>query len=87
MNKTTAVYVRVSSLYQRQDSQVKELKNYCRLRRWSNLAFYQDRLSGAEVARPELDRMMSIVRAGHHRTGRFMRDRADSFVGCLAPWL
>ncbi|MGO8928810.1 MAG: recombinase family protein [Limisphaerales bacterium] len=84
MNRATAVYVRVSSLDQRQDSQVKELKNHCRLRNWTNLVLYQDKLSGAEVARPELDRMMSDVRAG--RVGRvvcFKLDRLGRSVAHL----
>lgn len=85
MNRATAVYTRVSTPDQRQDSQVKELKNYCRLRRWSNLALYQDKLSGAEVARPELDRMMSDVRAGRiERVICFKLDRLGRSVCHLA---
>jgi len=64
---------------------VKELKDYCRMRRWSNLAFYQDKLSGAEVARPELDRMMRDVRAGQiERVICFKLDRLGRSVSHLA---
>ena len=85
MNKATALYVRVSTLDQRQDSQVKELKNYCRLRKWTNLTFYKDKASGAELARPELDRMMRDVRAGRiERVVCFKLDRLGRSVAHLA---
>jgi len=85
VNNATALYVRVSSLDQRQDSQVKELKNHCRLRKWTNLVFYQDKLSGAAVARPELDRMMRDVRAGRiERVVCFKLDRLGRSVAHLA---
>jgi putative DNA-invertase from lambdoid prophage Rac len=85
VNKSTALYVRVSTLDQRQDSQVKELKNYCRLRKWSNLTFYKDKASGAELARPELDRMISDVRAGRvERVVCYKFDRLGRSVSHLA---
>ena len=85
MNNATALYVRVSTLDQRQDSQVKELKKHCRLRKWTNLVFYQDKLSGAEVSRPELDRMMRDVRAGRiERVVCFKLDRLGRSVAHLA---
>ena len=98
MNNATALYVRVSTLDQRQDSQVKELKKHCRLRKWTNLVFYQDKLSGAEVARPELDRMMRDVRAGRiervvcfklDRLGRSVAHLAllmEELIGSTCPW-
>jgi DNA invertase Pin-like site-specific DNA recombinase len=62
-----AVYIRVSSLGQRTDSQEQELRRYCRQRAWKNLAFYKDRISGTKNDRPELDRLMREVRAGKVR--------------------
>jgi DNA invertase Pin-like site-specific DNA recombinase len=59
-----AVYIRVSSVGQRTDSQERELRCCCRQRGWKNLTFYVDRLSGAKTDRPELDRLMRDVRAG-----------------------
>lgn len=64
---------------------MKELKNHCRLRKWTNPVLYQDKLSGAEVARPELDRMMSDVRAGRiERVVCFKLDRLGRSVAHLA---
>lgn len=85
MNKATALYVRVSTLDQRQDSQVKELKNYCRIRKWTTPTFYKDKASGAELARPELDRLMGDVRAGRiERVVCFKLDRLGRSVAHLA---
>ena len=85
MNKATALYVRVSTLDQRPDSQVKELKNYCRQRKWANLTFYKDKASGAEPTRPELDRMMGDVRSCRvERVVCFKLDRLGRSVVHLA---
>src|SRR5271165_148347 len=62
---TTAVYIRVSTLEQRTDSQEQELRRYCRQRGWKNLAFYVDKICGAKTTRPELDRLMRDIRAGN----------------------
>ena len=59
-----AVYIRVSSLGQRTDSQEQELRRYCRQRGWKDIAFYTDRLSGAKADRPALERLMRDLRAG-----------------------
>src|SRR5689334_1601999 len=64
MNKVTAVYVRVSTADQRHDSQLKELKEHCRLRQWKNVVVYTEQESGAKVTRPELDRLMKEIRSG-----------------------
>jgi DNA invertase Pin-like site-specific DNA recombinase len=42
-----AVYIRVSTESQRTDSQEMELKRYCRQRGWKDLAFYVDKICGA----------------------------------------
>ena len=61
---STAVYIRVSTLEQRTDSQEQELKRYCRQRGWKNLSFYVDKICGAKTSRPELERLMKDIRAG-----------------------
>ncbi len=61
----TAVYIRVSTVGQRTDSQDQELRRYCRQRGWKNLRFYVDKISGAKASRPELDRLMQELRAGN----------------------
>jgi DNA invertase Pin-like site-specific DNA recombinase len=60
----TALYIRVSTLDQRTDSQEQELKKYCRLRGWNNVAAYTDTICGAKSSRPQLDKMMQDIRAG-----------------------
>jgi putative DNA-invertase from lambdoid prophage Rac len=60
-----AVYIRVSTEAQRTDSQEQELKRYCRQRGWKDLTFYVDKICGAKASRPQLDRMMQDIRAGH----------------------
>ena len=61
----TAIYVRISTLNQRIDSQEQELKRYCRQRGWTNLSWYIDRISGGKSSRPELDRLVRDMRAGN----------------------
>ena len=65
MNTYTAVYVRVSTKDQRTDSQLRELKQYCQQRGWKKVEFFVDKISGEKSTRPELDRMLKEVRAGH----------------------
>jgi DNA invertase Pin-like site-specific DNA recombinase len=60
----TALYIRVSTLDQRTDSQEQELKKHCRLRGWNNIESYTDTICGAKCSRPELDKMMQDIRAG-----------------------
>lgn len=64
MYKSTAVYIRVSTQDQRHDSQARELKEFCRLRRWDNAVHYLERESGAKASRPQLDKLMNDMRAG-----------------------
>ena len=61
---STSVYIRVSTLEQRTDSQEQELKRYCRQRGWKNIVTYTDKICGAKSSRPELDKMMQDIRAG-----------------------
>lgn len=83
--KPTAVYIRVSTLDQRQDSQAKELREFCRLRQWPEIKLYTEKESGAKVARPELDRMMADVRARRvERVVCYKLDRLGRSVAHLA---
>ena len=61
---TTALYVRISTLNQRTDSQQQELKRYCRQRGWQNPTLYVDKVSGAVTSRPQLEKLMRDMRAG-----------------------
>jgi DNA invertase Pin-like site-specific DNA recombinase len=60
----TAIYVRISTLNQRTDSQEQELKRYCRQRGWTNPTLYEDKISGAVTSRPQLEKLMRDMRAG-----------------------
>lgn len=60
----TAVYVRVSTSGQKTDSQMRELRSYCQRRGWKKAEFFVDKISGAKSTRPELERMLTKLRAG-----------------------
>lgn len=60
----TAVYLRVSTESQRTDMQLRDLKGYCQQRKWKDVVYYSDKISGGKDTRPELDRMMKDIRAG-----------------------
>ena len=60
----TAIYIRVSTLEQRTDSQEHELRRYCRQRGWKKTVIYTDNICGAKSSRPELERLMQDIRAG-----------------------
>jgi DNA invertase Pin-like site-specific DNA recombinase len=76
MNSLTAVYVRVSTKEQRNDSQLQELKRYCQQRGWKRVEVFADKISGEKSTRPELDRMVNEVRSGRvERVVTFKLDR------------
>lgn len=63
--KQVAIYARVSTKKKGQGPrmQVRELKDYCKRRGWSIAGEYVDHgISGAEVSRPALDRLMRDCR-------------------------
>ena len=60
----TALYLRVSTLDQRLDSQEDELKAYCRLRGWKDVKFYRDKICGAASSRPSLNELLLDARSG-----------------------
>lgn len=88
MHKFTAVYVRVSTQDQRHDSQMRELEAYCQMRGWTDVACYRETESGAKASRPELDRMMTDIRAGKvKRVVAFKLDRLGRSLTHLALML
>jgi DNA invertase Pin-like site-specific DNA recombinase len=64
MDKKTALYIRVSTQDQRHDSQLRELKETCRVRRWNQVVHYVEKESGAKASRPQLNKLMTDMRAG-----------------------
>src|SRR6185503_20288206 len=59
-----AIYTRVSTDKQTHDSQLNELREYCRRRDWTGITEYADVISGAKFSRTGLDRLMADVRRG-----------------------
>jgi DNA invertase Pin-like site-specific DNA recombinase len=60
----TAIYTRVSTDKQTHDSQLNELREYCKRRGWAAVTEYADVISGAKFSRQGLDRLMADVRRG-----------------------
>lgn len=60
-----AIYTRVSTDRQSDESQLAELRDYCRRRDWPAATEYRDVMSGARFTRQGLDRLMDDVRRGH----------------------
>jgi DNA invertase Pin-like site-specific DNA recombinase len=59
-----AIYTRVSTDKQTHDSQLNELREYCRRRGWTDVREFADVISGAKFSRQGLDRLMADVRRG-----------------------
>lgn len=59
-----AIYTRVSTDRQTDDSQLAELREYCQRRGWSKVTEYRDVISGAKFSRTGLDKLMADVRRG-----------------------
>jgi len=57
-----AIYTRVSTDKQTDDSQLNELREYCQRRNWTNVTEYRDVISGTKFSRQGLDRLMRDVR-------------------------
>jgi DNA invertase Pin-like site-specific DNA recombinase len=59
-----ALYARVSTVNGGQDPelQLRELREYCRSRKWTVAGEFIDRVSGAKESRPQLDKLMSDAR-------------------------
>jgi DNA invertase Pin-like site-specific DNA recombinase len=60
-----ALYIRVSKLEQKYDSQEDDLLGYCERRGWKRpFQVYREKISGSAAARTEIDRMLTDARAG-----------------------
>ncbi len=59
-----AIYTRVSTDRQTDDSQLTELRDYCQRRGWSNVTEFRDVISGAKFSRTGLDKLMADIRRG-----------------------
>src|SRR5262245_43480040 len=60
----TAIYTRVSTDKQAHDSQLLELRDYCRRRNWFDVVESADTISGSKFTRQGLDALMTQVRKG-----------------------
>ena len=59
-----AIYTRISTDKQTDDSQLNELRDYCQRRGWPAVTEYRDVISGAKFTRQGLDKLMADVRRG-----------------------
>src|SRR5437588_768278 len=60
----TAIYTRVSTDKQVHDSQLLELREYCRRRNWPDIIEHADTISGSKFTRQGLDALLTEVRKG-----------------------
>ena len=88
----TAVYLRVSTAGQKDDSQVYEVERYVKAQGLPAVHYYRDTASGANLDRPEFERLQRDVFSGQvravivwklDRLARSLRDGID----CLCDWL
>jgi putative DNA-invertase from lambdoid prophage Rac len=81
----TAIYTRVSTANQTNDSQLLELREYCRRRNWSDTVEYADTISGSKFTRQGLDALLTEVRKGRvERLVVFKMDRLGRSLPHLA---
>ena len=59
-----AIYTRISTDKQTDDSQLNELRDYCQRRGWPAVTEYRDVISGAKFTRHGLDKLLADVRRG-----------------------
>lgn len=64
MKKHVAIYARVSTGRQSHNSQLEELREFCRARGYEEVQEYCDVISGAKAERKALGRMMENLRRG-----------------------
>src|SRR5438128_3660393 len=62
--KRVAIYARVSTTDQTCDNQLRDLRDYCRARGWTDVREFTDTISGTRERRPGLDKMLSEIKAG-----------------------
>src|SRR5438128_1741757 len=86
--KRVALYARVSTTDQTCDNQLRDLREYCRARGWTDVREFTDMgVSGTKERRPALDKMMAevnarrvdvVVVAAFDRLGRSVRLLVES---------
>src|SRR5436309_16105741 len=86
--KRVAIYARVSTTDQTCDNQLRDLRDYCRARGWSDVREFIDTgISGTQERRPAPDKMMAevnarrvdvVVVAAFDRPGRSVRPLANA---------
>src|SRR5689334_1657921 len=81
----TAIYTRVSTDKQLHDSQLLELREYCRRRNWPEIVEYADTITGSKFTRKGFDALMAQVRKGRvERIVVFKLDRLGRSLPHLA---
>ena len=81
----TAIYTRVSTNGQIHDSQLVELREFCRRRNWQNVIEFSDTISGSKFSRQGLDSLMTQARKGRvERIVVFKLDRLGRSLPHLA---
>lgn len=91
MKTTVAAYVRVSSAGQNEESQVAELRAYCRNHGLEPI-FFIDKATGTNLARPALEKLEAALFMGEFNTvivykiDRLSRSIVDG-VALIADWL
>jgi DNA invertase Pin-like site-specific DNA recombinase len=84
-NKSTIVYLRVSTTEQETDSQEHQVLEYCRVRGWMDPLIIRDSASGVSTSRPGLETMLAHVRAGRvHQVVTYKLDRLGRSLTHLA---
>lgn len=78
MSKKVAIYTRVSTDLQSNDSQLFALREYCKQRGFTIYREYNDVMSGAKDSRPALNQMMEEARK--HRFSAVIVYRFDRFA-------
>ncbi|HNQ88449.1 MAG TPA: recombinase family protein [Verrucomicrobiota bacterium] len=81
----TAIYTRVSTDKQAHDSQLVELREFCRRRNWGSVVEFADTISGSKFTRQGLDSLLAQVRKGRvERIVVFKLDRLGRSLPHLA---
>jgi DNA invertase Pin-like site-specific DNA recombinase len=89
--KWTAIYLRVSSTNQRDDSQALAVEQYVSAQGLTSVRYYRDKASGSNLERPAFQRLQADVFAGRvssvivWRLDRLARNLKDG-VNTLADW-
>ena len=64
--KRVAIYARVSTADQALDAQLRDLREYCRVRGWTAVEYTDLGVSGAKVSRPGWNACWDAVQKGQH---------------------